>query len=76
VGEALKPEYAAGYADRWRLVAEVERRELRGESLDVKLRQVEALAGAVDALGWRQELEAGDAEVRELWRRLRAAVGG
>ena len=75
VAKPISPEDAAAYAERWRLVEAVERRELREEPVELKLRQLETLAGAVDALGWREVLEAEDSEVWERWRRLRTAAG-
>lgn len=73
MAEPITPEQAAAYVERWRLVNEFERDELRRTPLEVKLRQVEVLAQAAEALGWREALEADDERVRDLWRRLRAA---
>jgi hypothetical protein len=73
MAEPVTPEQAAAYVERWRLVDAFEREELRRTPPAAKLHQVEMLAEMADALGWREALEADDARVRELWRRLRAA---
>ena len=74
MAEPITPEQAAAYVERWRLVREFEREELRRTPLAVKLHQVEVLAEMAEALGWREALEADDERVRELWRRLRTAL--
>jgi hypothetical protein len=73
MAEPITPEQAAAYVERWRLVNEVEREELRRTPPAAKLQQVEALAEMAEVLGWREALGADDERVRELWRRLRAA---
>jgi hypothetical protein len=73
MAEPVTPEQAAAYVERWRLVREFEREELRRTPPEVKLHQVEVLAELAETLGWREALEADDERVRELWRRLRAA---
>jgi hypothetical protein len=75
VASPLTAEQAAAYAEKWRLVGEVEREELRRTAVETKLEQLEALTEMAEELGWREALEADDARVREVWQRLRAACG-
>ena len=64
------------YLARWKLVNEAEIEELRSTPPEEKLRQLAALMASVEALGWSEPLQAGEAEVRERWRRLRKAWNG
>ena len=64
-------EEAAQYKARWQALNERETLELRQTSYETKLRQLEALVGSVDAMGWREYLEEEDRLGHERWRVLR-----
>lgn len=64
-------EQAAAYRQRWALVNQAEREELRATSMDEKFRQLAALMASVDDFGWREALEEEEEQGREIWRRLR-----
>jgi hypothetical protein len=63
----LSKKQARAFAERWRLVEEIERAELRETSPARKLEQLAALMASARALGWEttsaEEVEA----VRERW---------
>jgi len=67
----MTPEQARAYKRRYELVEAFEREELRRTPVETKFRQLCALAASVDAMGWREALEAGDDEVRRRWQRIR-----
>jgi len=67
---------ARAFRTRWERVNAVERAELRATPLAHKLRQLAALMASVEPLGWTEALAAEEAEVRERWNRLRAALHG
>lgn len=70
------PEQTRAYLRRWERVNEREREELRAMTIDEKLRQVAVLMASAKVLGWDQQLDAEDAEVRERWRLLRERLNG
>lgn len=72
MAQPITTEQAAAYVERWRLVEEFQREELRRTPLEVKLEQVEVLAEMAETLGWQDALGADDERVRGLWSRLRA----
>ena len=64
------------FRERWRLVAEADREELRNTPLDRKFRQLAILMQSAQGAGWRVHTEAEVNLVRERWRRLREASRG
>ena len=64
---------AEAYRARWQLVNQAEIEELRNTPLEVKLRQLAALMASVNQMGWTEAMASEVDEVREKWRRLRAA---
>ena len=66
----MSPQEAKAFAARWKLVAKVEREELRNTSVAVKFADLAKLVDSARALGWQttdpQEVE----EVRQRWNRL------
>jgi len=69
----LSPEDARRYAERWRLVTEMETAELRATPPEVKLRQLDGLRPLLDSLDL-QALDEEDRAVRDRWIRLREAA--
>jgi hypothetical protein len=70
----MSNQFAAAWKTRWALVDAEEARELRETPLDVKLQQVEELWEAARSLGWEDSLREEEAQVRDLWIRLRRAA--
>jgi hypothetical protein len=67
---------ARHYLERWRMVAEAEERELQTTSIDVKLRQLEALFASADYFPESaDDRRAGCEEVSQRWARIRKAFG-
>ncbi|HEX8070081.1 MAG TPA: hypothetical protein VF546_09035 [Pyrinomonadaceae bacterium] len=64
-------EEALAYKTRWRLVNEAHAAEIRRTPVALKLQQLALMYEAAHALGWQAQLRAGEAEVRERWRRLK-----
>lgn len=69
-GRMTKSE-AREYRARWERVNRAEREELRSTPMDQKAKQLAALMESVEALGWRESLVSGEAEVRERWNEIR-----
>jgi hypothetical protein len=70
----IEREQAAEYLDRWASVARQEREELKGTSIEVKLRQLGALLASRHLF---PPLDADDRcvdDVRERWMRIRDAL--
>jgi hypothetical protein len=67
---------AQRFRERWEVLREVERRELREMSPEEKLRQMAALMASASQLGWSDTLAEGEAGVRERWNRLKEAFRG
>lgn len=65
---------ARQFRERWRLLAEAQRQELRETLPDRKFRQLAALMQSALGLGWDTHDEAQVDAVRQRWRRLREAV--
>ncbi len=64
---------ARAFKARWEAVNAAERQELRATPMTAKLRQLAALMGSAEELGWTDALAAEEAEVRDRWNRLRRA---
>lgn len=62
------------YRERYQKVNAFEIEELRATPVEVKLRQLWTLMSAADLFETPAEREAGVAEVRERWRRIRAGL--
>jgi hypothetical protein len=58
---------------RWALANARDVEELRRTPPETKLRQLAALMASIDAMGWRESLEAEAEQVRARWRLLRKA---
>lgn len=72
----ISSEQAKSYLDRWRLVHEVEARELRNVSLVVKGRQLAILMASRDLFGTDTARDREVEVVRERWARIRDALHG
>lgn len=72
-GRMTKSE-ARAYRARWEMVNRAEREELCSTPMDQKAKQLAALMGSVEALGWRESLMSDEAEVRERWNELRRSL--
>jgi hypothetical protein len=60
---------------RWQAMQEAKLKDLRSTSPATALMQLESMYASVDVLGLREELCAGELEVREKWIRLREQYG-
>jgi hypothetical protein len=76
VGMAITSEQAQNYLNRWKLVHEMEVRELRMASLDVKARQLAVLMASRHLFKQDQGREKELSAVRERWARIRGAFRG
>lgn len=70
----LSPAQAREFANRWARVNQAEIDELNATPPEVILRQLDALRSAIDAFGWREELDRETEEVRNRWNRLRTLL--
>ena len=61
--------------ERWALVNARLREEAQQAGMETKLVQLAALMASVDDFGWRESLS-DDAQVWELWKRLRSVDRG
>ena len=68
----LTPAQAKEFANRWARVNQAEIDELNATRPEVLLQQLDSLRSAVDAFGWREQLDKETEEVRDRWNRLRA----
>jgi hypothetical protein len=75
VKRRMTPAEARAFVARWQLANAAEIEELRATPPDVKLQQLAALMASAGLMGWRTDLAAEDAEVRERWAKLRKAYG-
>ena len=64
---------ARAYRDRWREVAEIERRAAQAASLQDRWRQLNAIKRRATRLGITPKEDAGEAEIFLLWASLRTA---
>lgn len=67
---------ARAFVERWALVAEAEREELRRQPLEEKLAQLAVLVESARALGWETTDDAEVEGVRRRWCALVAKHGG
>jgi len=72
----ITPAEAHAYFNRWELVKEIKLAELRGTSMDSKLRQVSALMASRSLFAADPERERGVQLVRDRWERLWQVMGG
>ena len=70
----MTPDEARDWMARWRLVEERQRRELREQTYDERLRALATLMASADLFDTRA-LDEEDAVVRERWARLRRLAG-
>ncbi|MCK6552129.1 hypothetical protein L6R52_40235 [Myxococcota bacterium] len=70
-----RPE-ARAFAERWALVNDMERAELRAASLEQKFAQLAAMMESARALGWETTDPREVEEVRARWNRLAALQDG
>lgn len=73
---AITSKQAKDYLNRWKLVRELELRELRNASLDVKARQLAVLMASRELFRKDSERENEVNVVRERWTRIRSALRG
>lgn len=59
------------FRDRWKLVNDAERRELRSTPISVKARQLGVMMAAARELNWLPALAAEEDETRQAWQKLR-----
>lgn len=71
---AITSRQACRYLDRWKLVHEVEVRQLRNASLDIKARQLAVLMASRDLFKADLEREIEVNAIRERWALIRGAV--
>lgn len=72
----MTKEEARAWRERWKLVNDFEREELRRMSMAEKSRQLEVLMNTAHECGWQTSTDEEIARVRNLWIRLkRAAIG-
>jgi hypothetical protein len=76
VMNAMTPEDARAYFNRWELVRDAEAAELRRATMETKLQQLAALMVSRHLFGPEPDREAQLHEVRDRWNRLRRAPGG
>ena len=64
---------ARAYRERWREVAEIERREAQAATIQDRWRQLNALKRRVARLGITRKGDEGEMEIFLLWAKLRIA---
>jgi hypothetical protein len=72
--EPIAPEQARAYVLRWAEMTRHETMELRAATIEQKARQLDALMASRDLLPAGSHAEREAAELRERWRRIRAAL--
>jgi hypothetical protein len=72
----MTPEEARAYLKRWDLVSAAQVAELRRTTMETKLRQLTALMASRHLFAPEPEREAQVRDVRDIWARLRQALGG
>ncbi len=70
----MTPEEVRAYVTRWDLVHQVEVAELRGTSLEQKLKQLETLVASRHLFGPEPNRGVEEHEVQERWAKLRRAL--
>lgn len=73
---AITSKDAHNYLNRWNLVREVEARELRGASMEIKARQLAVLMASRDLFNPDQARDQEIIDVRERWAKIRRALRG
>ena len=68
----MTKEEARAWRERWRLVNEFEREELRTTPTEVKVRQFLSVMRLGRAMGWLDQPTDDDREVDDRWARLQA----
>jgi hypothetical protein len=76
VNRPLTREEVQTYQERWRIVNQRQREELRQTTADQKIRQLDTLMRSVDVMGWRAKLAEDDWYEHELWNELRKKMNG
>ena len=74
--QPISPQDAARYQERWAIVRERLNEELRGTSMETKLRQLASLMQSAREMGWSQSLDEENDAVRARWMALRRATLG
>jgi hypothetical protein len=74
--DAMTPEEARAYFNRWELVRDAEAAELRRATMDTKFQQLAALMASRHLFGPEPDREAQVHEIRDRWARLRRTLGG
>lgn len=59
------------WKERWQLVNDAEREELRAAPMDAKYRQLATMMHSAHVLGWHTSTDAEIAQVRDRWIRLK-----
>ncbi len=72
----LTHEDALASQERWRIVNERQREELRQTTIEQKMQQLDTLMRSVDVMGWRSMLAEDDWHEHELWNELRKKMNG
>ncbi len=67
----MSAEDARAYVDRWKAVAEIERRELQAATIQEKWRQLNAIKQLADRLGITRGNDDGKMEVYLRWAKLK-----
>jgi hypothetical protein len=71
VTSRISKEQAATFRQRWVLVEEAERRELRSSSAELRFRQLVSMFDSARGLGWATTDESEIDQVRARWAKLR-----
>lgn len=74
-GRVVVSAEAQAFRERWRTVNEAEVEELCATPIEVKARQLAALMVSAKQMEWAETLAAEEAEVRQIWARLRKIYG-
>jgi hypothetical protein len=72
---AITPQEARDYLDRWALVNAIELEELRGTSMELKLKQLASLMASRDHFPEDPASQEGSQAVLRRWARLREVLG-
>jgi hypothetical protein len=72
----ITPKDARTYLNRWNLVREVEDRELRAASMDLKARQLSALMASRGLFSPDRVRDQEVVDVRARWARIRSMLNG
>lgn len=72
----ITPKDARNYLNRWNLVREVEDRELRAASMELKARQLSALMASRGLFSQDSTRDQEIIDVRARWARIRSTLSG